>query len=487
MQKEKIIEEIDIIKHAIDRELKRKNWEHALELVWAAAKISNTSNYVYVDYDLENSIHSIAANVMTPGRRYKADNDVVLFYDGFGFNDRGLVQIYLNALCKVKKVIYVTKSDSKDRLPDVLKIIDDNGCEAVFLNNRANHLDRIFELREIIENKTPGYFFFYSTPFDVVGCAVMHSYEGLVRRFLINLTDHAFWIGAAPIDICVDFRDYGASISRDYRMIPQEKIVCLPYYPIVDEETPFEGFPFEVKKHQKVVFSGGSLYKTLGDDNKYYKIVDYLLRNHDDVIFWYAGSGDSTEMDKIISKYPGRAFLTQERNDLHQVLEHCDLYLSTYPVCGGLMFQYAARAGRVPLTLKNSNISDDFLLDQNGLGIEFNTLEELYSELDHLLDDTEYLRNKETLLRDAVISPQAFEESVRNLVEGRYDRLTPVNYRHIDTEDFIKIYMENFTNDSLDRVVASPDNKVIIKYMPLRFTRGCLKKLIDKIKKSQKS
>ena len=50
------------------------------------------------------------------------------------------------------------------------------------------------------------------------------------------------------------------------------------------------------------------------------------------------------EMKKIIKKYPNRAYLTPERSDLYQVLKHSVFYLSTYPLCGGLMYQYAAKA-----------------------------------------------------------------------------------------------------------------------------------------------
>ena len=110
----------------------------------------------------------------------------------------------------------------------------------------------------------------------------------------------------------------------------------IPFYPIIQYEKEFQGFPFEVKAGQKVIFSGGGLYKTIGGGNKYYQMVDRILEEYEDAIFWYAGIGDDSEMKKIISKYPDRAYLTAERTDLYQVIEHCHFYLSTYPMWGGV-------------------------------------------------------------------------------------------------------------------------------------------------------
>ena len=249
-------------------------------------------------------------------------------------------------------------------------------------------------------------------------------------------------------------------------------MVCLPYYPAIDEGMKFNGYPEGMDSSKKIIFSGGALYKTLGDNNKYYTIVEHILSNYQDVIFWYAGSGDDTEIRKILNKFGRRAFHTSERRDLHQVLEKCYLYLSTYPVCGGLMFQYAARAGKIPVTLKNSNISDDFLLGQDELGIEFDTLDELYEEIDRLIQDVTYHDQKERLIKKAVVTPSQFDKSVQYLLDGRDDKLRKINIRHIDTESFRKIYMEQLTEDRVDSIIGHKEYKTAIKYLPIRYLKG---------------
>lgn len=66
----------------------------------------------------------------------------------------------------------------------------------------------------------------------------------------------------------------------------------------------------------KRLFSGGALYKTFGGENKYYDIIDNILKKYKEVVFWYAGSGDDSKLKELMKKYPGRIFHTLERNDL---------------------------------------------------------------------------------------------------------------------------------------------------------------------------
>lgn len=74
----------------------------------------------------------------------------------------------------------------------------------------------------------------------------------------------------------------------------------------------------------------------------YYKIIDFLLNEFDDLKFIYAGDGDRTEINKIIEKYPNRAILINERPDFFRLFKNCTLYVNTYPMFGGLMMRYAA-------------------------------------------------------------------------------------------------------------------------------------------------
>lgn len=82
------------------------------------------------------------------------------------------------------------------------------------------------------------------------------------------------------------------------------------------------GLPFDVEKDE-YVFSGGTLYKTLGDSNNtYYKIVHHILEKHSKIKFIYAGTGDDSELKKIIAEFPNRAFHINERKDFYYLIQN---------------------------------------------------------------------------------------------------------------------------------------------------------------------
>lgn len=114
-----------------------------------------------------------------------------------------------------------------------------------------NFLEQVQEFAEILNEVRPASFFFYSTPNDVVGTTILNLYRKRMNRFQINLTDHAFWLGARCIDKCIEFRDYGASISVNERKISKDKITKLPFYPIIDNNKNFKDIRFILKKARK--------------------------------------------------------------------------------------------------------------------------------------------------------------------------------------------------------------------------------------------
>ena len=459
------------LKKSAKKAYENNEYNDALSLISISAAVLYKTNIYYRDDDLENMLNDISKELSLHQSNYASNETVCLFWDGFGLNDRGLAQIYLKALCKVKKVIYVTYEDRRNEITDIKSILEENRSVFRFIHRKqSSYLKQISQLQEIIQEYKPASLFFYSEPDDVVATPIMYSYEGLLKRVQINLTDHAFWLGAGCVDTCIEFREYGACVSNHYRNIGNEAIRIISFYPMIHEEREFQGYPFDVKPGQKVVFSGGALYKTFGEDNRYYKIVDRLLAEHEKVIFWYAGSGDDSEMKKILRKYPGRAYLTAERSDLFQVLKHCTFYLSTYPICGGLMYQYAAKAGRVPVTLKCDECTEGFLINQENLNVEFNDENKMFEEIDKLLNDSTYLLSREKNMTEAVITPESFDDKVADIF---HNCVSSNLYPMIDTTLFRQRYLNTLTEMDVERTTLKKNSiGVGMKYYPGRFLRG---------------
>lgn len=496
MLKQEVVNRIVMrLKDVIRIEQNKKNYEKALKTVEICASLLYQVNQRYTDKTLENAIGEIQKHILLNSSNKNSKyikSDAILFYDGFGNNSRSLGQIYIKALCELKaeynigQIIYVVYKSRKNEIPDIINILKSANAEICYIDEASpgtgSIVKQIIQLNKIVIKHKPKAMFFYTQPNDVAGAAVFRHYDGKIKRFQINLTDHAFWLGKDSIDICIEFRDYGVSVSKYYRGISESKLVKLPFYPIIDYKQEFLGFPFPFDaSRQKLVFSGGYLYKTLGDNNKYYKIVNHLLETYPDVVFWYAGSGDHTEMDKLIMKFPNRVYLTKERQDLFQLLGHCNFYLSTYPICGGLMFQYAAKAGKVPVTLKYGPETEGCLINQSGLGIEFTDMADLYKEMDTLLLDEKYAETKGEEMKSAVLSPKQFKEELQKVIcEGNTSyRIYP---EKINTNRFRHEYLKQYTKWDLYQMLVRRRGFFLFRYLPFEMISGFIRKLPRKIR-----
>ncbi len=494
---EKKLKEVDRfivrIKNRIQNALSKKNHSKTIGLMRALAKLLYFINQEYKDDDLEAAllqlVQSLFGNSTWQDSKEKvrqqdgANEGAVLFYNGFGSNMRGLSMIYLKALLQRYHVIYVVNKKVESYVPEVRNLLQQYDSEIVNLHGRSFR-DDCYELKHIIEKKRPKHLFLYTTPWDIVGLAVFR-YFGVekLKRYQINLTDHAFWLGVNSFDYCIEFRDYGAYISHEFREIPMEKLRLLPYYPIIDYNREFEGFPFAFDSvRQKLVFSGGALYKTLGAGNVYYQIVRHMLDSHPEVVFWYAGEGDDSQLRLLMHDYPERVYHTKERKDLYQVLKHSYLYLNTYPMVGGLMFQYAAAAGKVPLTLKYDDCANDCLIGQSQLGVEFNSLDALFAEMDRLLSDPDYAAHKGEALETAIITEEEFAFELEKIMQGRRTKF-PITLKPVDTTMFRRTYIERFSVDDIGELLVDRQNmKYLFFTFPKTITLGIMKKIGKKIR-----
>ena len=157
--------------------------------------------------------------------------------------------------------------------------------------------DREDKLLKLIYEFRPQHVLFHLFPSDVLPLITFGIFKN-ITKYQINITDHAFWLGARSIDYSFEFRNRGASISHNQRGIAEEHLLYLPYYPW-QEPNKFDGFPNKVDGKIKV-FAGGSLYKIEGGDSVFYKIVKKILDENEEVVFLYAGGGDYTNINTFI-------------------------------------------------------------------------------------------------------------------------------------------------------------------------------------------
>lgn len=476
-------------KEIIKNSLKKNDLNKAMSAIAYVSEYLYLYNQYYTDDVLESYIHEIGNIIKetNTNKLYAKEecNDIILVYDGFGLDIRGNIKIFLNGMgLSGYNVVYVTKKSAEDSIPSIKNL-----CKQYNFSIEYIDMDRYLiwtkQILNVFKKYMPKAAFFYTTPFDVSGIVSFDVYDGIVDRFLIDLTDHAFWLGKCANDYFLGSRDMSATIEYYYRGIAKEKLIKLDINLLIDEFDEHNDLPFD-PINTKYVFSGGALYKTLGDDKVlYYRIVDYILGNHKDISFLYAGSGDDREMKKIIEKYPNRAFLVKERKDFYFLIENCVFYLNTYPMFGGMMMRYAAMAKKLPLTLKHNDDADGLLINQKESQIEYEDIEVMLSDIDKLLTDEKYLATRENLLEGTVISQDRFSANIKHIIE---EHKSDEDHKFIkmDTTDFRQEYMQRFNCRKVLVNISKKINRSLFIDFPIYFLLGYTKSFLGRVRRMVK-
>lgn len=423
-------------------------------------------NLKFADDELEEIMFHTAHRLLGKTVCENCDKNTVLFYDNFGQLYRGLADIYIGALTKLGFYVVWVLYDS---LPDVSEIQRKyQGFPNIefCIIPRTSILDRMFILQQAIRRSNPKHIFIYTKPDDADGLCVMATVTGEPDRYLINLTDHTFWLGKCAADWFIEFRNCGYNISVQYRGISSEKILILPYYPDPRDECSLEGLPFNVE--DAFVFSGGSPYKIEGD-SAYQDIVEYILEHYPSIKFVYAGNGSNQIIESLKQKFPTQFFHVGERKDLNAVLRRAKFYLSTYPISGGLMIQFAIQNQCVPLSLcLNKGTPSDLnslMLEPDKADFIFYKKERLLEEIDRIMQDQAYLLSEREKLAGQVISEERFVENLKQLI---FEKKTEFLKKHeaMDVEPFLEVYRRNATYELFCTMVYNSRNKWVYRKHP---------------------
>lgn len=182
----------------IQNSLKKERYEDTFTLISSCSRMMYEWNQEYTSDLLEKAIES-SSHLICNWKQEKFKEDVIVVYDAFGLDNRGLMQIYLNALCKIKRTVYITYSENENRIPKIKEILKKNNAEIEYINSNFNYTKQIQQFWKILNTYKAKAAFLYTTPWDVVGISVYDHLENLCDRYQINLTDHAFWLGVKCI------------------------------------------------------------------------------------------------------------------------------------------------------------------------------------------------------------------------------------------------------------------------------------------------
>lgn len=471
---------IEKLKKIIEREINKGNYEIALVAARIIASIYYEYNQIYTDAGLEGNLLKVRDKVLLL-EEYAADRTCVFFYDGFGLDLRGWAASYVRAITKLGyHLIYACPVRMKDRIPHILSEMNTHSSTIIYFDDSSAYVERAKLIDSIFKKYTPGTAFFYTTPYDV-SAAIAFSNNPSTTRIQVDLTDHAFWVGVNAFDYTLECREMGASLAHYYRGIDLDKIIKIDCAPYIIDEPCNEPLPFDIYE-ENYIFTGGALYKTLGDKNLlYYKTISHILKKFANIKFLYAGSGDSSEIDKLKDLFPDRVFLIGERSDFFDLMKHCILYINSYPMFGGLMMRYAAIAGKVPITLKHGNDSDGILINQDKLGIEFEKYQDYINEIDLLLSDSSYRARKEKMLKCSVYDEELFTSELGKVIKENKSSYHFDEINKLDTTEFRNEYKRRYKKRDLYKSIASKKNLRAVIYFPKEFILGLLIKIKEKL------
>lgn len=481
------INEVDIrsaferIKHLAKKAFLKNEYALSLRHISHAATHAYNFSVVYVDLELESLIKEISSKIFVKFQVSPKPRRI-LFYDCFGWENRGLTQQYIRALiANGYEFLYIFENkDSRysKKIEDELRLYPEK-VQIFELDNSLSLLSRAESLHIKIAEYNPEKALLHLSPWCSMALCVFYSFPE-IEWININLTDHAFWLGASLFKKNIEFRDYGYTISREKRFFREDQLLCLPYYPII-EKSDFLGFPNIPLTNKVITFSGASFYKVYGEGGAYFKMLDRLLKENPEIVIFFAGTGDSTKFYEFIkrNKYEDRVALLGLRKDIALVFDNCDIYLGSYPFGGGLMSQYAAVMSKPILAYTSEDLPVNFLealiCHEKHIGITHTNLDDFYRYAKALVQDARLRRRKGEELSKAVISERAFNCELHSILSsgktGRTMSLININYERFC---MLNIEVENkFLNTGKDFLVYQYRLRSIVLFP--KFFILCLK------------
>lgn len=454
LTRKKTLEDFNRFKKCAYNSFFEKKYENSLKFIRAGASLAYHLNFTLYDDDFENLLANISKEILGENYSHSTINGRYVFYDFFGLDSRGLTQQYISALGSTSSdVLFIISNFNKDRCKNIINQIKEyKNIELFIVEPQRSIVDNIKKIHDKIKDFKPEKAFLQLGPSDVVGVCVWDSLPN-TKRYLINITDHSFWIGKNCFDHIIEYREYGIYISSLYRKIPYEKILLLKYYPLVNN-TEFKGFPINTDG-KKVIFSGGAYYKIYGEDDKFFKILKRILDENNDVIILFAGTGDDRPFRKFIIKnnFEDKIFLLGNRSDIDQVFIHSDIFISTYPISGGLMCMYAVAHNKLPIAFTDDTLPLNYiepLFDNSNIKITHTNLENFHNEVNEMLLNEKERKKRALKLSESIQTRNKFDEEFRTIIQNNYKPFySEIKYNY-DSNKLFDLYL-NVENNYLNK------------------------------------
>lgn len=379
------------------------------------------------DDDLDTLLYQVGkANFTIPTIKNPQDKRVV-FFDSFAIDNRGITEQYLDALhCNGYEILFITSNTQFSKESKLGKLLTLYKKCSVLVLSKPNHI--ILSANQIaqeIAEWQASKVFIHISPYDLLPIMLFSQYAGMLHRYFINLTDHAWWLGRNCIDTNLEFRQFGLSLSTHVRGIDKAKEALIPYYPVSQLSTgTIDNLLPKGLEGKFVIVTGGTFYKYLDADFTLLHIVQSILNSNENVVLLMVGTGKAGELYKREAEKKGltnRIYLMDNTPYLLSVFKHAHLYLSSYPMTGGLMAQIAAKQGLpvVAYSAKGMDYNDLSDICYSRTFQIYESAKSFLQEIHRLVSDKSYYQQyAESFIYDEDREKNAFRETLKDVLSN---------------------------------------------------------------------
>ena len=392
-------------------------------LIDRAIKFLKALSYIHYKFFLdikndfiENQIQNLAKQIVKSNFNNNGEDKSIVIIDEINADYIGLMVQYVDALIKGGyRILYLYEQIEHPHAAKTHLMLALEGCEKAQVKHIPSNV-KGFSKSQWIYNEICA-FGSKKVLMHFGEWAIEHSVACAALpkdcvKYRINCADHCFWAGVSCADVTFEFRHYGANLTHYERGLERQQIVYMPFYPVM-QETSFEGFPQECLG-RFIFLSGGAIYKIVDDNNTFFKLCSLILNNCPNSVVIFAGAdSENAVISSGIEQFglQGRFIPIGYRKDIYEVFKHCDAYINTYPIGGGLMCQYAAQCSKPILNYRDNGI-EECIAQKTECSFTSLTGQDLIQEAVRLYSDNEYKLERGNAMRRGVISKDEFDKAL---------------------------------------------------------------------------
>lgn len=476
---QKIIGIYKKLRSKINDLIKSGNYSEAWSTIDTFALVAEKVNDIFRDDCIENALRYIGEEQIQKKtvEHIDSNSSKIVFYDQIGTTICLALQ-YLRALKSLGYEIFYIFERKGFLIDSNLRSEVELICTQTAYYDGEYSIEIAKEIQESIVRFGASKLIAHSPCFGAMGSSVLYSLIG-IEKYRIIPGDHHFYIGIDCIDHFIEFRDFGINVSVDRRKIPIEKINRLAYYPIIESNIPFAGFPDIV--NGKIVIAAAAREAKFHGSDWFFLTAKCILEKYDDVVILFIG-GNSTKVLKFVenNNLQDRFIVLGYRNDFIECMKHIDVFFDSYPWGSALTSMTAAYFSKPIISYHDERFVleslNSWMARKDGKKVSYSDEGELKKYINQVIKDASFREKEGACNKDALSTPEIFTEELCRILEGKQPVCQYAKLNQNTLDDRCAMYI-----DSQNTYIQTIINLLYSKYH-LQFFFLFPELLIDRLK-----